>query len=256
MAFIGLGGKAASFIPLGAKLHQTQTSEFQLLAKTKGNPKGGRTSKRPKLPLLVVFDLDGCLWRPELFEILTSPLDSQGSPFSRNSKDEVPGTTLRSAGGVHTVELLGDTRMILHELFYNPKWYPTLVGISSRTDPPDWAEEFLSLFLIYNNDGSDRPPVSMKDIFTPELCILDKNMDKATQFEVLLRRANGLLPNKIKLQYKDIMFFDNEAGNCKQVAKLGVTAVYTPKGLTFQSFENGLTNFPNSRGVLGPKLPY
>ena len=34
--------------------------------------KGAQSSKK-KLPRLIVFDLDGCLWKPELFEILTCP---------------------------------------------------------------------------------------------------------------------------------------------------------------------------------------
>ena len=158
------------------------------------------------------------------------------------------------------MQLLGDTRNILHELVYEERWHSTAVGISSRTHPPSWANELLSLFSIYDDQNKDDMlSVSMKEVFAPELCILDRDMDKASQFEVLLQRANDLLRgptgNK-RIQFKDAIFFDNEAGNCKQVARLGVTAVYTPKGLTRDAWENGLANFPYSNGVLGPKLPY
>jgi magnesium-dependent phosphatase 1 len=245
-----------------------------------------KTSKSPKklapssrLPRLVVFDLDGCLWRPEVFEIL---MNEDRAPFSINERDHVPGTTLKTAKGKHTFELLGDSRTILYELYCQERWYPTLVGISSRTDPPEWAHELLAQFSIYNDDNAKNKNngknnqeeeaiaipshvdvdaiISMKDIFTSSLCILDKTMDKATQFERLLVSANNLLastPHKKKLKFKDMIFFDNEAGNCKQVAKLGVTCVYTPKGVTRQAWENGLNNFPSSSNrVLGPKLPY
>ena len=96
----------------------------------------------------------------------------------------------------------------------------------------------------------------MMDVFTPELCILDRDMDKYTQFETILQSANTVLPASDRIQFKDIIFYDNEAGNCKQVAKLGVTCVYTPRGLTREAWDSGLADFPNSRGVLGPKLPY
>ena len=216
----------------------------------------GDRAKKARLPRLVVFDLDGCLWRPELFEIATSPIDPNGSPFTLNSHDTIPGTKVKSTNGYRKVELIGDTRKILHELFYDEMWYPSLVGISSRTHPPGWAREILSLFLVFDESRDELPPVAMKDIFTPEICILDRDMDKATQFKLLVDRANAILPAGDRIQYKDAIFFDNEAGNCKQVAQLGVSTVYTPKGLTQEAWENGLSSFPYSRGVLGPKLPY
>lgn len=244
-------------MPTQNSSHRLSTSRLHLAKKSR-KPKDLQSSKK-RLPRLVVFDLDGCLWRPELFEILTCPRDNRGPPFSLNERDEIPGTTLKSAGGGHTLKLLGDTRSILTELYYQEDWYPTLVGISSRTDPPEWAHELLEKFSIYDEQGKPTlPHIAMKEVFTPQLCLLDKAMDKASQFEILLKRANGILPtakNSQQLQFKDVIFFDNEAGNCKQVARLGVTSVYTPKGVTREAWENGLTNFPSSR-VLGPKLPY
>ena len=249
--------------------------------------KATQSSKKPaakKLPRLIVFDLDGCLWKPELFEILTCPrrhtvlnqyagesgVDSGGfdsaidksSNFVQNLKDNIAGTTLRSyPDGIYTMELLHDTREILHSLYYDEMWYGTYVGISSRTDPKVWAMEIMSLFSIYytkndidGNSSTDLLPttVAMKDIFEPSLCILDKGMDKRTQFEMLLQEANKLVQqqqqqqfsssNTKPIQYKDMIFFDNEIGNCKQVSNLGVNAVYTPKGLTWDAFRNGISS--------------
>lgn len=242
------------FLPPASK-GERSSRKWNFFAK-KGKKKSGK-SQSSKRPRLVVFDLDGCLWRPELYEILTAPRDSEGAPFTFNKRDEIPGTTLKSAGGVHTMELLGDTRSILNELFYSEVWYPTLVGISSRTHPPEWAKEILAKFMIYDtDDSSNMPSFTMMDVFTQEVCILDSEMDKYSQFEKLLHSANAVLPSNDRVQYKDAIFFDNEAGNCKQVAKLGVTCVYTPKGLTREAWENGISAFPHSRGILGPKLPY
>ena len=40
-----------------------------------------------------------------------------------------------------------------------------------------------------------------------------------------------------------MLFFDNEIGNCRDVAKLGVTCVYTPNGMTELLWREGLTKF-------------
>jgi magnesium-dependent phosphatase 1 len=205
----------------------------------------------------LVFDLDGCLWKPELFELLAC---RDGAPFLNDPSDTIPGTCMLSRNG-EKVELLGDARLILYELYSQEQWYPSRVGISSRTDPPEWAHELMAQFSIYNPDvtASQAVTCSMKEVFDRSLCILDKTLDKAKQFEMLLEQANSnnvSTNNKSKkLKFKDIIFFDNEAGNCKQVARLGVTCVYTPRGLTYEAWENGLRNFPANR-VLGPKAPY
>jgi len=44
----------------------------------------------------------------------------------------------------------------------------------------------------------------------------------------------------------DILFFDNEIGNCRQVAKLGVVVVYCPDGVTWHLWETALRAFPNA----------
>ena len=219
--------------------------------------------KVPSLPRLIVFDLDGCLWSPELFELLTSE-NGKGSPFTSTKFDNtnIPGTLLKSSGG-ETMRLLGDTRKILHRLYYEEAWFPTMVGISSRTDRPDWAEELLDKFTIYDQASLEElPQFSMRDVFTPELCILDKSIEKDQQFHSLKQRANNLLSQTgsiqatpKKLRFQDILFFDNEAGNCTAVAKLGVTVVYCPSGLDDKVWEEGLKHFPSTK-VLGSIMPY
>ena len=39
---------------------------------------------------------------------------------------------------------------------------------------------------------------------------------------------------------EDMIFFDNENHNCVNVAPLGVTCVYTPRGMTAEAWEEGL----------------
>ncbi|KAL3929764.1 MAG: hypothetical protein SGBAC_012068 [Bacillariaceae sp.] len=136
--------------------------------------------------------------------------------------------------------------------------------MSSSPKKNEWAYNLMKDFAVYDTGSDCRmtktakvPQVTcqMIDVFDPSLCILDKDVDKATQFEALLERANQSAGKANRLQYKDVVFFDNEAGNCKQVAKLGVTCVYTPKGVTYEAWQNAIQNFPSNR-VLGPKMPY
>ena len=52
---------------------------------------------------------------------------------------------------------------------------------------------------------------------------------------------------------EDMIFFDNERGNCTDVAPLGVTCVYCPAGVTDQIWRLALEGFPAPKGtILGP----
>mmetsp|Transcript_36032 Transcript_36032/g.74093 ORF Transcript_36032/g.74093 Transcript_36032/m.74093 type:complete len:80 (-) Transcript_36032:224-463(-) len=42
------------------------------------------------------------------------------------------------------------------------------------------------------------------------------------------------------IPYSDMIFFDNEEHNCRNVAPLGVTCVYTPRGMTEAEWDRGL----------------
>ena len=59
--------------------------------------------------------------------------------------------------------------------------------------------------------------------------------NKRVHFEQLQRDTG--------ISYKDMIFFDNESGNIDNVSKLGVTAVYAPKGMTQEVWELGLRQF-------------
>jgi len=62
--------------------------------------------------------------------------------------------------------------------------------------------------------------------------------NKTTHFR-RIRDASGIA-------YQDMLFFDNEMRNCRDVSKLGVTCVYTPDGMTERTWQQGLTDFAQS----------
>eukprot|EP00586_Coscinodiscus_wailesii_P010930 CAMPEP_0172514708 /NCGR_PEP_ID=MMETSP1066-20121228/262159_1 /TAXON_ID=671091 /ORGANISM="Coscinodiscus wailesii, Strain CCMP2513" /LENGTH=233 /DNA_ID=CAMNT_0013295481 /DNA_START=204 /DNA_END=902 /DNA_ORIENTATION=- len=197
----------------------------------------GRQSKNKKKPKLIIFDLDGCLWAPEMYELLYFS-GGKGAPFT---PDPTNPHRLRTVGG-ESVRLLGDVRRIMFELQYDEMWWNTRVGISSRTDQPVWARELLDKFVIDDSeDASSLPAFPLRQVFTPELCELAKD-DKREHFERILVNAPG------NLKFTDCLFFDNELGNCQAVARLGVTVCYCPRGVTREAWELAVDKFPSSNG--------
>ena len=76
-----------------------------------------------RLPKALVFDLDGCCWDPEMYELWGG-----GSPFKENKVNKekshqykcLQDGTISDKRGTK-VHLLGDVRDILHELHTDPK---------------------------------------------------------------------------------------------------------------------------------------
>lgn len=87
-------------------------------------------------PRVVVFDLDGTIWTPEMYQL------RGGSPF-RVQKERV-----FDCHG-ERIELLADAVSVLERL---KKEFPHVsVGIASTCDEPEWAKELL--LLIKASDG-------------------------------------------------------------------------------------------------------
>ena len=91
----------------------------------------------PTLPKVVAFDLDGCLWYPDMYMLWGG-----GAPF-----------TVRDDGDLDDVRgqrtyLLGDVRRIMHELHSAEEWQGVTVAVASCTDEPAWARECMRLFEV------------------------------------------------------------------------------------------------------------
>jgi magnesium-dependent phosphatase 1 len=89
------------------------------------------------LPRCVVFDLDNCVWTPELYELW----GGGGAPFTA-----LPCGAVRDRAGTK-VELLGAVRTVLAELRSSPLWAGVPVCVASCCDEPAWAHECMSKLL-------------------------------------------------------------------------------------------------------------
>ena len=175
------------------------------------------------VPRAVAFDLDGCLWDPEMYELWSSG----GSPFTKD------GDTLVDRGGV-VVHLMGDARYVLTQLGTDDKFKNTHVATSSSCDEPAWARECLDKFEI----GGGR---IMGSVFHSH------EIYKARSKQVHLSKvceSAGCKP-------EEVVFFDNQMNNCNAVVKMGVTTVFTNKcGVTKAIWEQVLKEFPAPGRIL------
>jgi magnesium-dependent phosphatase 1 len=196
-----------------------------------GDNDNGSLPPKP-LPKVIVFDLDGCLWTPEMYEIVYF-MGGQGAPFREDPNH--PSNLLTC--GNRPVQLLGDVRSVFEEIYRQPWSKSVSIGISSRTDEPSWARELLEKFRITTND--DGKPISLIDVLNGPIEIAKDS--KVSHFERIRARTG--------VPYEEMVFFDNEFGNCERVASLGVTVVYCPDGVTSELWESGIfDNFPRSDG--------
>ena len=95
------------------------------------------TMSAKKVPRVFVFDLDGCCWDPEMYELWGG-----GSPFTEN-KDG----SLSDRNGTR-VRLLGDVKNILYELKTEPQYKDSIVAVASTCDEPDWGRECIKKFPV------------------------------------------------------------------------------------------------------------
>lgn len=238
LAFVAFAEQVASFatssFPRALRRHHRYSPLSVPLRSSDQSDNAGASEasdgSSPK-PKVVIFDLDGCLWVPEMYEINWLS-GGKGSPFS-----EGPDGTLLTCGG-ETVRLLGDVREVMAELYGSPAWDGVAFGISSRTDEPEWARELLQKFAIGGSAGKDEH-VFLQDVFEGGPVEISKD-GKVQHFQ---RIAASL-----GVSFGDMLFFDNESGNCREVARLGVTVGYCPDGVTRQIWDVSLEAFPQTGG--------
>ncbi|GET91969.1 hypothetical protein, conserved [Leishmania tarentolae] len=175
------------------------------------------------VPRVIVFDLDGTLWTPEMYELWG------GSPFKPHKQN--PSIMIDKSGT--EVRLIGESRDVLQTLASSPTWANTYLAISSTCDVPSWARELLGSFKFTDSAGKTVP---MHSLFGDRIEIYKAN--KAKQHELILQKVNKVDPSVS--EYSQMLFFDNQTDNVHSVSRIGVTSFYCPSGMTKGTFEKGL----------------
>jgi magnesium-dependent phosphatase 1 len=147
------------------------------------------------VPKLIAFDLDGTIWNPEMYQLWGG-----GAPFKKIANSN----KLKDSKGTH-VELLGESANILHMLHQHSNFRNTKVAWVSCCDEPEWALECLQLFTTSDNSTVLSEVAHSSQIFKD---------NKQAHFRNLQRE----FPH---IQFHEMLFFDNEMGNIRNVMKLG-----------------------------------
>lgn len=143
-----------------------------------------------------------------------------GSPFT-----VVDNSKLKDASGT-TVRLLGIAGDVLMELKTNPKWKDTKVAWVSCTDEPNWANECLQKFKVRDGRSLNQLVDSIQ-IF---------KSNKQTHFKNLKKQYPDI-------EFEEMLFFDNEGGNIRDVGALKVKCVFCPNGVDESAWDAGLKLF-------------
>lgn len=169
-----------------------------------------------------------------------------GAPFTKSPEYETDGTILTCKS--EPVRLLGQVREVMRELYCERagKWQNTQVGISSRTDQPDWARELLEKFTITTQarkknkwkGSGEQDSFCIQDVMNGPI---EMQSDSKVQHFERISAQTGV-------PFEDILFFDNERGNCREVAKLGVVVAYCPDGVSKLLWDISLKAFPTASG--------
>ena len=93
---------------------------------------------------------------------------------------------------------------------------------------PEWGWECIKKLVV--GEG-----IKMYDV-------LDK--DCIEIYEGYKDRHLAEIKKKSGAQFEEMIFFDDRGDNCHTVARLGVTVVHTPHGVTRQLWEMGMDRFP------------
>ena len=169
------------------------------------------------LPKLIAFDLDGTIWSPEMYELWGG-----GSPFSIVN----PTSTVKDCSG-RKVNLLGESSNILHWCYENRE--SVVTAYVSTCDEPEWANECLNLFTTTGN-------VLLKDVSHSSLIYKE---NKQHHFRALKKQFD--------LEFGDMIFFDNQMNNIRDVQKLGVFCVYCPDGMVESIWSKGFADYEKQK---------
>ena len=205
------------------------------------------------LPSLIVFDLDDCLWTPEMHELSgmpSIPVEGPLDPRDSNSQLGTVGMKVPSRrrgkgfdwggyahDGEEVVELYPEAREVLRELATNPRYAGVKLAVASSSLEPSYSRACINGIEIV--DG-----VTMKDMISYSQIGREGQLtSRKTSHFKLIHEQSGI-------PYDEMLFFDDcnwgdHVGDLQNA--FGVTGVRTPQGLQLDEFHHGLEKYKNRR---------
>lgn len=218
---VRVSGVVSAITPFGARALGVALA--CLLASSRAS---ASAAAMPRTPRLLVFDLDACLWTPEMYEL-----------------DAKPTTFDAALGGVRAgsdvVRLFPSALAVLRTIRADQARFGRVqIAVASSTTHPAYAKRCLDELVIDAESGTTLSDmVRHREIYPGS---------KGSEHIPSLARKAGV-------PYSELVFWDDctYGDNCADVAGqcAGATCVRTPHGLTEELFERGLDAF--ARGATG-----
>ena len=130
------------------------------MAKYNHNSKQSQMNSE-KLPSMIVFDLDDCLWTPEMHELYDAPtIPIQGNLNPSSSEEEEKGVVGMGVPRIgQIVRLYDGARQSLRELALNPKYKNIILAVASTSLEPSYSHLCLEGIEVI-------PGLTIKDMLT------------------------------------------------------------------------------------------
>lgn len=211
------------------------------------------------LPRMIVFDLDDCLWTPEMHELYglpSKPITGNLNPDDGNdemprkgrkqpkrgsktnfTRDDTIGEIgvigMQCPGSSQTVYLYEGARKALREIGTNPKYKEVLIAVASTSLEPSYSHHCLDHIEIL-------PGVTIRNLLDHDEVGRSGHLTsrKTTHFKALHEESN--------ISYEEMLFFDdcNWGDHVKDLEDAyGVTGQRTPNGLQMEEFYAGLEKY-------------
>jgi len=162
----------------------------------------------PRLPDVVVFDIDNTLWNVRAHE-------TRGPPFRLQNTSQV------SANGGDLITLFPDVPAIFNAL----ESLGITVAVASHTPTPSWVEEILKLFQT-DKGTSYHSLVVMKE--------MHEGAKSNHLRDIASKKMTGL---------ERMVFFDDLRANLDQFHSTPLTCCHTPCGLSWANFMECLIRY-------------
>ena len=223
-------------------------------------------NKNESLPSMIVFDLDDCLWTPEIHELCDMPsIPVQGNlnpdhdsgtnkerpkrAAKRNLKSsncrsgpessctttapEIGIIGMRVPGTSQTVYLFDGARRALREIATDAKYNNVIIAAASTSLEPTYSHQCLNNIEIVQG-------LTMRDLFHYDEIGRNGHLtsSKTTHFQSLHLKSH--------VPYKEMLFFDdcNRGDHVQDVEdSFEVMGQRTPNGLQIEDFYTGLEKY-------------
>lgn len=238
-SFIGSRPSAFYSKPASESMTRKSTKRFSSVTHNfSSGPLPTEPKTDPLLPTMIVFDLDDCIWSPEMYTLSGTPSipvqgDLDPSPTKSSSEQREMGTVGMQVPYGPTVQFFTGARKVLRELVLNPKYKGVILAAASSSEEPPFSYACLEGIEII-------PGVTLSDVMAyHQIGRTGRLTSRKTTHFALLHEESGI-------NYDEMLFFDdcNWGDHVRDIAMTcGVVGQRTPSGMQFNEFEKGLQSY-------------